>query len=53
MGGFVQEDESVDDAAKRVLFELTGLTNVFMELEEYALGCIVNTLVFLYESTHQ
>ena len=31
MGGFVQEDESVDDAAKRVLFELTGLTNVFME----------------------
>ncbi len=31
MGGFVQEDESVDDAAKRVLFELTGLTDVFME----------------------
>ena len=31
MGGFVQEDESIDDAAKRVLFELTGLTNVFME----------------------
>ena len=25
MGGFVQEDESVDDAAKRVLHELTGL----------------------------
>ena len=31
MGGFVQEGESIDDAAKRVLFELTGLTNVFME----------------------
>ena len=31
MGGFVQEGESVDEAAKRVLFELTGLTNVYME----------------------
>ena len=28
MGGFVQEDESVDDAAKRVLRDLTGLKNV-------------------------
>lgn len=31
MGGFVQEGEHMDDAAKRVLAELTGLTNVFME----------------------
>ena len=31
MGGFVQENESVDDAAKRVLAELTGLDNVYME----------------------
>lgn len=31
MGGFVQEDESVDAAAKRVLAELTGLENVYME----------------------
>ena len=31
MGGFVQENESVDDAAKRVLHELTGLSDVFME----------------------
>lgn len=31
MGGFVQRDESVDDAAKRVLHELTGLDNVYME----------------------
>lgn len=31
MGGFVQEDESVDDAAKRVLNELTGLENVYMQ----------------------
>jgi ADP-ribose pyrophosphatase YjhB (NUDIX family) len=30
-GGFVQEGESVDDAAKRVLHELTGLSNMFME----------------------
>ena len=28
MGGFVQENESVNDAAKRVLSELTGLTDV-------------------------
>lgn len=31
MGGFVRNDESVDDAAKRVLNELTGLENVYME----------------------
>ena len=31
MGGFVQNDESSDDAAKRVLRELTGLDNVYME----------------------
>ncbi|AVM52022.1 ADP-ribose pyrophosphatase YjhB (NUDIX family) [Bacteroides zoogleoformans] len=31
MGGFVQENESVDDAAKRVLCELTGLKDVYME----------------------
>ena len=31
MGGFVQEDESVDDAAKRVLKDLTGLDNIYME----------------------
>lgn len=31
MGGFVQENESGDAAAKRVLAELTGLTNVYME----------------------
>lgn len=31
MGGFVQENESVDDAAQRVLTELTGLDHVYME----------------------
>ena len=31
MGGFVQETESVDETAKRVLTELTGLTNVYMQ----------------------
>ena len=30
MGGFVQENESTDDAAKRVLHELTGLDKVYM-----------------------
>lgn len=31
MGGFVQEEESLDDAAKRVLNELTGLKDVYMQ----------------------
>lgn len=31
MGGFVQKDESADEAAKRVLRELTGLDHVYME----------------------
>ena len=31
MGGFVKPDESIDEAAKRVLAELTGLENVYME----------------------
>ena len=29
-GGFVREEESIDDAANRVLFELTGLRNIYM-----------------------
>lgn len=31
MGGFVEENESADDAAKRVLHQLTGLENVYMD----------------------
>jgi len=31
MGGFVDKDESVDDAAARILTQLTGLTNIYME----------------------
>ena len=31
MGGFVQENESLDEAARRVLMELTGLRDVYME----------------------
>lgn len=31
MGGFVKESESVDAAAERILFELTGLDNIYME----------------------
>jgi 8-oxo-dGTP diphosphatase len=30
-GGFVQADESLDEAANRILFELTGLKNIYME----------------------
>jgi 8-oxo-dGTP diphosphatase len=36
-GGFVNEDESLDDAASRILFNLTGLKNVFME-QSYSYG---------------
>lgn len=31
MGGFIQDGESADNATKRVLYELTGLDNVYME----------------------
>ena len=31
MGGFVQKEESVDDAARRILYQLTGLNNIYME----------------------
>lgn len=34
MGGFVQENEAVDDAARRILAELTGLTEVYMDQVE-------------------
>ena len=30
-GGFVEEDESLDDAANRVLYELTGLRGLYMK----------------------
>lgn len=31
MGGFVQPQESADEAAKRILFQLTGLEGVYLE----------------------
>ena len=31
MGGFMDIGETLDDAAKRVLFQLTGLTKIYME----------------------
>jgi len=39
MGGFVQEGESVDDAGRRVLLQLTGLENVYME-QVHAFGAV-------------
>ncbi len=31
MGGFLQPDESLNDAAQRILFQLTGLTDIYLE----------------------
>jgi len=31
MGGFVEQDEGVEEAAQRILNQLTGLTNIYME----------------------
>ncbi len=37
MGGFVDREESLDDAAQRIVLQLTGLDNVYME-QLYAFG---------------
>jgi ADP-ribose pyrophosphatase YjhB (NUDIX family) len=37
IGGFVRQDESLDEAARRILFDLTGLKDVFLE-QLYAFG---------------
>lgn len=31
VGGFVREDESLDEAARRILFDLTGIKDIFLE----------------------
>lgn len=31
VGGFVREDESLDKAARRILFDLTGIKDIFLE----------------------
>ena len=38
-GGFVKESESLDEAASRILFQLTGLLNVYLE-QSYTYGSI-------------
>jgi 8-oxo-dGTP diphosphatase len=38
-GGFVNDDESLDEAATRILYNLTGLKNVFME-QSYCYGSV-------------
>jgi ADP-ribose pyrophosphatase YjhB (NUDIX family) len=37
IGGFVRESESLDDAAQRILYDLTGLRDVFLE-QLYSFG---------------
>ena len=39
MGGFLNENESLDDASKRILLLLTGLDNVFLE-QLYTFGAV-------------
>jgi ADP-ribose pyrophosphatase YjhB (NUDIX family) len=39
IGGFVKGEESLDDAAYRILHDLTGLENVFLE-QVYAYGAV-------------
>jgi len=39
MGGFIRLDESLDDAARRILCQLTGLNNVYLE-QLYTFGDI-------------
>ncbi len=39
VGGFVREDESLDAAAKRILYDLTGLRDVYLE-QLYAFGAV-------------
>jgi len=37
MGGFIEDNEGADEAAERVLFELTGLKDIYLEqLQAYA-----------------
>ena len=31
IGGFIRENESLDEAARRILYELTGLTDIYLE----------------------
>ena len=38
-GGFVKETESLDEAASRILFQLTGLRDVYLE-QSYTYGSI-------------
>lgn len=39
VGGFVREDESLDAAAQRILYDLTGLRDVYLE-QLYAFGAV-------------
>lgn len=39
MGGFLKQEETLNEAAARVLFELTGMYNVYME-QLYSFGAI-------------
>src|ERR1039457_132436 len=39
MGGFLKNDESLDDGARRILYQLTSLTDIYME-QLYGFGAL-------------
>jgi 8-oxo-dGTP diphosphatase len=59
-GGFLREDESLDDAANRILFDLTGLEKIYMEelqtygnLERDPAGRVLSVAYFALIPAHR
>jgi 8-oxo-dGTP diphosphatase len=57
-GGFVEPEEDLDNAAKRILEELTGLTNIYMEqvqtfgdVSRYPLGRVISVAYYALVKT--
>lgn len=48
-GGFIKEDEDLDDAARRILFERTNLDNIFLE-QFHTFGAIGRTSTEVHQN---